>query len=113
MDAPFKHRQTGAACHECDSPVDSKGGWGLCKSHYRAKRQAAIKRHLVDAMGGACSKCGGVFPLCVYDFHHLGEKDDSISYLIANGSLEALEAEAAKCVLLCANCHRMEHHGGC
>lgn len=65
---------------------------------------------MVAAMGGKCRTCGGVFPLAVYDFHHLGDKDYSPSNLMNNGSIKDIARELSKCVLLCANCHRIEHH---
>lgn len=111
MDAPIKHRTANKICSECDRPVGGKGGWGLCKTHYRKRRRNAIKAYFVAKMGGHCSHCLGVFPLPAFDFHHLGDKDDSVSDLISNGSAEAIEAELSKCVLLCANCHRIEHNG--
>ena len=96
-------------CIDCGERLNSKGGWMRCAKHFKFARQKTIKEALVDAMGGCCQKCGGVFSLSVYDFHHLGDKEDSPSNLIANSSLERIAAEIEKCILLCANCHRIEH----
>jgi hypothetical protein len=54
--------------------------------------------------------CGESDPVCL-DFHH---RDPSIkSFEIARGvkcrSLEAVQAEIAKCDVVCANCHRKRH----
>jgi hypothetical protein len=111
MDAPIKHRTANALCTECDKPLDGKAGWGLCRAHYKRRRRAAIKAFFVEQKGGCCSACFGVFPLAAYDFHHLGDKDASIGNLIDGGSVESIEAEMSKCILLCANCHRIEHNG--
>jgi hypothetical protein len=110
MDVPLKHR-TGGTCRECDKPVDRKGGWALCKSHFNIRRRKIIRQVCVDFFGGRCSACHGEFPLPVYDFHHLdpGEKERHTSDMIGNRSSAALAEEIVKCVLLCANCHRIEH----
>lgn len=50
--------------------------------------------------------------MTVYDFHHKdkSEKTKEVSYLItANVGWEKLKRELDKCVLLCANCHRIRH----
>lgn len=39
------------------------------------------------------------------DFHHRDPRDKSFALSHFNGRREQLEAEASKCVLLCANCH--------
>lgn len=108
MTRPVQSMQ-GLKCIECDSEINSKGGWNRCAKHYKLARQTAIKKALVDAMGGECSNCKGKFPLEVYDFHHIEEKDVNPSYAIANRSIESVVNEISKCVLLCANCHRIEH----
>lgn len=102
-------QQKSLSCIDCDEPLNKKGGWMRCAKHFKIARQRAIKESLVDAMGGCCNKCGGVFPLAVYDFHHVGEKNESPSYVIATSSVEKIAEEIEKCVLLCANCHRIHH----
>lgn len=96
-------------CIDCEEPIKSKGGWLRCAKHFKLARQRVIKTALVEAMGGCCQKCGGTFSLAVYDFHHVGKKDANPSELIANASVEKIAEEIENCVLLCANCHRVEH----
>jgi hypothetical protein len=102
-----QHKET---CLECSNLIGGKGGWGRCSKHYKALRQRTIKTALIKALGGQCNKCQGVFPVSVYDFHHAEEKNESPSFLIANKSLDAIADEISKCILLCANCHRIEHY---
>ena len=96
-------------CIECQKPSNGKGGWMRCAKHFKIARQKTIKAAIVNAMGGACQRCGGVFSLPVYDFHHVGKKDGNPSELISNASIEKIADEMEKCILLCANCHRVEH----
>jgi len=112
MDAPVRARKRDGKCAECEEIAGAKGGWGLCQKHYRVKRYKTIKDALIEALGGSCSKCGGSFHRSVYDFHHRGDKSDSPSRMLLNASVKQLAEEISKCVLLCANCHRMEHNDG-
>lgn len=111
MTAPVRARKRDGACSECGKLCGPKGGWGLCPAHYRLRRRAVIKRALVEAMGGSCQKCGGKFHTAAYDFHHFNprNKRGAPSQLLADAAVEAIAAEVASCVLLCANCHRVEH----
>jgi hypothetical protein len=54
-----------------------------------------------------CVSCGESDPDCL-DFHHVdpNEKLRAISAMIDDYSKEAIEAEMAKCIVLCSNCHR-------
>jgi len=57
-----------------------------------------------------CRNCGEWRPECL-QFHHRDpkEKKFNIGEWIKNGvSLETLQAEIAKCDVLCANCHAVE-----
>jgi ribosomal protein L44E len=73
------------------------------------KRRLRRKIELVTAVGSRCIDCGYDNCLGAMDFHHRdpGTKDFGLGHF--NGSLERLTAEAAKCDLLCANCHRKRH----
>ena len=73
-----------------------------------------MKQMAVDRLGGECVDCGlKTEHVCVYDFHHKdpAEKDFSIGEMRRNTkSWEKIASELDKCVLLCANCHRIRHH---
>lgn len=64
-------------------------------------------------MVAGCMVCGEKDPSCLV-YHHLGPdcKDACVSDAISNGrGPMAIEAEMAKCVVLCSNCHRKYHAG--
>lgn len=52
--------------------------------------------------------CGEDDPICL-DFHHLHNKNACIAHLVRRKNrLETIQAEIAKCVVLCKNCHAKE-----
>ena len=64
------------------------------------------KQRLVEEAGGRCRVCGYDRYLGALQFHHLDPPRKS--FPLSRGCTRAfaeLQAEAAKCVLLCANCH--------
>ena len=71
------------------------------------------KREVVELLGGKCNHCNGVFPACVYDMHHKDPlaKEGGIAQMLQKYSIEhpVMQAELQKCILLCSNCHRIEH----
>lgn len=77
------------------------------KSNAKRKEKLAA---LVEFLGNKCNCCGNSYPLCVYDFHHKEPTTKLFTIGEQMGrSLKALKEEASKCVLLCANCHRVVH----
>jgi len=56
-----------------------------------------------------CTHCGFSDPECL-DFHHMNpaKKDFHVSAMMSL-SWKRIYAEAEKCIVLCANCHRKEH----
>jgi hypothetical protein len=63
----------------------------------------------VEHKGGKCIKCG-YSNIVGLDFHHLRDKEHTISSLCEKGARwNQIEKELKKCELLCSNCHR-EHH---
>jgi transposase len=92
------------------------------RGYYRCKRcrlervsawRRRVKRLLVAEAGGACKLCGYDRCAAAMQFHHLEpeRKSFALSREGVTRSLAEARAEAAKCILLCANCHA-EVEGG-
>jgi transposase len=78
-----------------------------CRSASVSRRRRRLKQTLVLEAGGACRLCGYSRCLSALEFHHLNPEDKAFS-LSEEGvtrSIARARAEAAKCMLLCANCH--------
>jgi hypothetical protein len=73
------------------------------------KRRQHRKRELVAQRGGRCSDCGYEVTVVALEFHHRDPATKDFAIGGFNGSLARLEAEALKCDLICANCHRKRH----
>jgi transposase-like protein len=84
-----------------------------CRSEAVARRRRRLKEILVAEAGGRCSLCGYDRYIGALQFHHRNseEKMFGVGARGMTRSLSAVRAEAAKCVLLCANCHA-EVEGG-
>lgn len=76
----------------------------------QSQKNREMKRKIVDRFGGVCHDCLGIFHPCIYDFHHIdpSQKDININYTMYSRPSQ-LESELIKCVMLCANCHRLRH----
>jgi hypothetical protein len=80
---------------------------GSCNTkirRYRAKVAA------VNFLGGKCVKCGWKGGQAAFQFHHTDptKKDFTIGN-VANKKWDFIRAELEKCILLCSNCHAIEH----
>ena len=95
--------------------LDSRGIYRClrCRSEAVARRRRRLKEILVSEAGGRCSLCGYDRYIGALQFHHRKgtAKVFGVSERGLTRSLAAVRAEAAKCVLLCANCHS-EVEGG-
>jgi DNA-binding transcriptional ArsR family regulator len=78
-----------------------------CRSEAVSRRRRRLKEILVADAGGRCSICGYDRHIGALQFHHRDgdTKEFGIGERGLTRSLAAVRAEAAKCVLLCANCH--------
>jgi hypothetical protein len=58
-----------------------------------------------------CEHCG-FNHIAALDFHHEdpATKTESVHRLISNGQYGKAYEELKKCIVLCANCHRIHHH---
>lgn len=85
-----------------DSPTDSM--------RPGRPQRAWVTRYKRDSDG--CARCDETDPSCL-DFHHVGEKEAGVGWMVSNRRpIREIRAEVERCELLCANCHRREHHGG-
>jgi 5-methylcytosine-specific restriction endonuclease McrA len=76
------------------------------------ERRYKNKKEIVQYMGNKCTDCLGVFPLCVYDFHHIDPNTkEKPPAAVLTSSIKTIKKELDKCILLCSNCHRIRHHG--
>jgi DNA-binding CsgD family transcriptional regulator len=84
-----------------------------CRMERVSAWRRRAKRRLLESAGGACVLCGYDRSPVALQFHHQdpSQKEFSISREGVTRSFAELEAEAAKCVLLCANCHAEIEHG--
>lgn len=88
--------------------------WAQKKRDKAKVEHKLAKQKAVDMMGGKCTDCGGVFPLAAFEFHHLepGTKEGNLANILRKKNWKEAEKELSKCVLLCANCHRIRHFEG-
>ena len=77
------------------------------RNHYRRGREK------LDALKDVpCADCGKKYPPYVLDFHHIDPslKSGDIPTMLGQGySWGRILEEVEKCVLVCANCHRIRH----
>jgi len=77
----------------------------------RSKLSGAIgrKKWLEFKSSLSCTVCGISHP-AVMDFHHPpGTKKYAVNELAAARKFKKAYEEAARCIVLCANCHRIHH----
>jgi hypothetical protein len=93
-------------CRDCEAK-------SAAERHPYFRRYRAEKRDRLEAYKASkgCSRCGEADPACL-QFHHRDPdtKDRTISRMYGRTwSWPRIEAEIAKCDVLCANCHLKLH----
>ena len=71
------------------------------------------KREWVVRRGGRCTRCGYAANYAAFAFHHRVPAEKSFELdlrAFSNRRASSIAAEAAKCELVCANCHAELHH---
>jgi hypothetical protein len=76
------------------------------RANSRANRNAAVAR-IREAKQRPCTDCGNEYPYYVMDFDHVGEDKLMNIAKMAGLSWARIEAEIAKCEVVCSNCHRI------
>lgn len=113
---------SGTACAECARQkareyyerVKHDAQW-IRNRNAKAKKDGLEKKlRAIEHMGGVCQDCKKSYPPPVFDFHHLdpSEKELNLGDIMRRKDFSTIEKELSKCVLLCANCHRIRHFEG-
>lgn len=98
-----------ANCHRVRHAIlDERRSSDRVVEHRRRRKLKAIAY-----MGGKCDGCARVVPAAAFEFHHRDArtKEFGISQTGNPRRWEKTVEELAKCVMLCANCHREVHAG--
>ena len=82
-----------------------------CISNHNTLNRQQVKQQSINYLGGKCIKCGYNKCIAALEFHHLDPNEKDVDYANYKWIFsDKLKSELDKCVLLCANCHREEHH---
>lgn len=80
---------------------------GSCNTKIRRFRAKAAA---IKYLGEKCENCGWQGNQAAFQFHHTNpEKKDFIIGNVANKKWDFIKKELKKCMLLCANCHAIQH----
>src|SRR5688572_8234175 len=95
-----------AECH----PDQRHYSHGQCRSCATRLRNRRLKLKLLELRGGKCVDCGYDAHPAALDFDH---RDPStklleVSQMSSEAGWDRLVAEAEKCDIRCANCHRIK-----
>ena len=77
---------------------------------YHKKLRARKDSYIINKTGGICELCKDHWPSDVFCFHHLIPEEKEFNLNVRNwADLNKALEEAKKCVILCMNCHALEH----
>lgn len=100
-------------CKDCRKKMDRERYLSSDKKKEQSRlyREAIIKKINEYKASHGCRYCEEHDPVAL-DFHHSDQnKEDHVSKLAWNGSLERVMKEIDKCVVVCSNDHRKLHAG--
>ena len=84
-----------------------------CKRAITNQRRSRLRSWLADYKKAlACERCGFADYRALEFYHHeRGKKDFNVADMIRSGfSIETMKREIQKCIVLCSNCHQIEHY---
>jgi len=112
-------------CRECGDLLEVGENWSrgfqkarqyicnVCSTLTKKKKRHQGKLDAIEYLGGECRDCGkDNYHPSIYEFHHLDPRTKTAnpSQYLEAFSRDKLFKELDKCVLLCANCHRLRHY---
>ena len=108
---PYKDPETRKAYHKEQSHKHYEKTKEATK--IRTAKQSRTAKERWDAFKGTlhCARCSQNH-IATLDFHHIDpeEKEYNVSKLVSNKMFTKAYKEIKKCIVLCANCHRIHHY---
>ena len=95
-------------CKYCGQLIKNTKGL-VCNTCVSKVRRLETKTKAVRYKGGQCEKCGYNSHIAALEFHHVNDNKDFTIGKFMNRSWDFIKNELDKCILLCSNCHRIEH----
>lgn len=109
--APFQGRRDALYCSSKCRSASSRKNLGAEYLATYGKTRRALNRKWIDEykVARGCVDCGyNAHPVALDLDHVTGTKHKNVT-LMMGYSRERLQEELAKCVVRCANCHRIRH----
>jgi len=108
---PYKNPEVHKEKHKAYSAAHYQKTKEETKQRTKKKRSALRKEWKAFKATLSCTQCGFNHTAAL-DFHHKdpSTKTVSVNALVSNGQYALAMKEVEKCVVLCANCHRIHHH---
>jgi endonuclease I len=108
---PYKDPEQRKAYHKEQSRKHYEANREEIIAKAQAKKKKFRAQWIKHKATLSCTKCGFSHSAAL-DFHHVdpAEKEGNIHRLLSNGQFKKLEEELEKCIVLCANCHRIHHY---
>ena len=108
---PYKNADVKKAKHAEYSRKHYLGKYAERREQINARRQKLKKEWNTFKCTLKCAKCSFSHPAAL-DFHHEdpAQKENVVSNLVSNGRFKKAYEEIKKCIVLCANCHRIHHY---
>jgi hypothetical protein len=97
-------------CKECQRKRQVEYRTTAFAQQQKKNQRRKLKLSILAELGVTnCTRCAEDHWACL-EFHHVGDKKFNISEFYHRMDRSSVLEEARKCIVLCANCHRKEHH---
>ena len=84
----------------------------ICDSKRQKVNNKEVKLEGIRYKGGKCLHCSieaTIDNTIIFDFHHVDRSTKEFTIAKFRTNFSKLKDELDKCILLCSNCHRLEH----
>ena len=108
---PYKDKNVRKSKHKEYSRKHYLGNYAERREKLNARRQELKEEWIRFKSTLCCTKCNENHPATL-DFHHVDPttKEHNVNRLVSDGRFKKAYEEIKKCIVLCANCHRIYHH---